>query len=153
MRFPKGPVGDPVVAVRTSGTVDVLAEPDDGDVDLLLVGIGSMATTAMAAAEKLAAEGVRVRVVDPVWALPVSDDLVALARSRRAGSRSSRTTSSSAASARRSSSPCATPGSRRRWTCSASPRSSSQHGSRGQILDGIGLTPDAVAGRLRARLG
>ena len=79
VRFPKGPVADPVVAVRTSGTVDVLAEPDDGDVDLLLVGIGSMATTALAAAEKLAAEGVRVRVVDPVWALPVSADLVTLA--------------------------------------------------------------------------
>ena len=85
VRFPKGSVADPIVAVRTSGTVDVLAEPDDGDVDLLLVGIGSMATTALAAAEKLTAEGVRVRVVDPVWALPVSDDLVALARCGRPG--------------------------------------------------------------------
>ena len=81
VRFPKGSVADPVVAVRTSGTVDVLAEPDGDDVDLLLVGIGSMAVTALAAADKLTAEGVRVRVVDPVWALPVSDDLVALAGS------------------------------------------------------------------------
>ena len=38
-----------------------------------------MVVTALAAADKLTAEGVRVRVVDPVWALPVSDDLVALA--------------------------------------------------------------------------
>ena len=65
--------------MRTVGTVDVLAEPDEATVDVLLVGVGSMAATALTAAEKLAAEGVRVRVVDPVWALPVSDDLVALA--------------------------------------------------------------------------
>ena len=42
-----------------------------------------MATTALAAAEKLTAEGVRVRVVDPVWALPVSSDLVTLAGAAR----------------------------------------------------------------------
>ena len=80
VRFPKGTVAEPIAAVRTVGTVDVLVEPDEGDVDVLLVGIGSMAATALTAAEKLSAEGVRVRVVDPVWALPVSDDLVGLAR-------------------------------------------------------------------------
>ena len=36
VRFPKGSVADPVVAVRTSGTVDVLAEPDDAAIALLL---------------------------------------------------------------------------------------------------------------------
>ena len=71
VRFPKGTVGDPITAVRTVGTVDVLAEPDADDVDVLLVGVGSMAATTLTAAEKLEAEGVRVRVVDPVWVLPV----------------------------------------------------------------------------------
>ena len=138
--------------MRTAGTVDVLAEPDEGDVDLLLVGIGSMAVTALAAAEKLAAEGVRVRVVDPVgrcrsattsspW--PVRPGGVAVVEDNVVG----------AASAPRSSSPCATPA----WTTPLDqlgiPKEFLDHGSRGQALDRAGLTPDAVAGRLRARLG
>ena len=152
VRFPKGSVADPVVAVRTSGTVDVLAEPDDGDVDLLLVGIGSMATTALAAAEKLAAEGVRVRVVDPVWALPVSDDLVALARSAgRVAVVEDNVVVGGIGSqvelALRDAG-LATP-----LDQLGIPKEFLHHGSRGQVLDRVGLTPDAVAGRLRARLG
>ena len=151
VRFPKGSVGAPIEAVRTVGTVDVLAEPDEAEVDVLLVGVGSMAATAMAAAEKLSAEGVRVRVVDPVWALPVSPDLVTLAGAagrvavvednvvvggigsqvelvlREAG--------------------LATP-----LDQFGIPSEFLDHGSRGQVLDRIGLTPDAVASRLRARL-
>ena len=79
IRFPKGSAGDPIDAVRSVGRVDVLAEPDADDVDLLLVGVGSMAATALTVADKLAAEGLRVRVVDPVWALPVNPVLGALA--------------------------------------------------------------------------
>ncbi len=151
VRFPKGSVGAPIEAVRTVGTVDVLAEPDEAEVDVLLVGVGSMAATAMAAAEKLSAEGVRVRVVDPVWALPVSPDLVTLAGAagrvavvednvvvggigsqvelvlREAG--------------------LATP-----LDQFGIPSEFLDHGSRGQVLDRIGLTPDAVASRLRDRL-
>ena len=151
VRFPKGSVGAPIEAVRTVGTVDVLAEPDEAEVDVLLVGVGSMAATAMAAAEKLSAEGVRVRVVDPVWALPVSPDLVTLAGGagrvavvednvvvggigsqvelvlREAG--------------------LATP-----LDQFGIPSEFLDHGSRGQVLDRIGLTPDAVASRLRDRL-
>ncbi|HQV82975.1 MAG TPA: 1-deoxy-D-xylulose-5-phosphate synthase, partial [Ornithinibacter sp.] len=143
VRFPKGSVGAPIEAVRTVGTVDVLAEPDEAEVDVLLVGVGSMAATAMAAAEKLSAEGVRVRVVDPVWALPVSPDLVTLAGAagrvavvednvvvggigsqvelvlREAG--------------------LATP-----LDQFGIPSEFLDHGSRGQVLDRIGLTPDAV---------
>jgi 1-deoxy-D-xylulose-5-phosphate synthase len=152
VRFPKGSVADPVVAVRTSGRVDVLAEPDDGDVDLLLVGIGSMATTALAAAEKLTAEGVRVRVVDPVWALPVSDDLVGLARSAgRVAVVEDNVVVGGVGSqvelALRDAG-LATP-----LDQLGLPKEFLDHGSRGQVLDRVGLTPDAVAGRLRARLG
>ena len=42
IRYPKGTVGAPIEAVRTVDGVDVIVEPDDGEVDLLLVGIGSM---------------------------------------------------------------------------------------------------------------
>ena len=151
VRFPKGTVADPIAAVRTAGTVDVLAEPDGDDVDVLLVGIGSMAATALAAAEKLAAEGVRVRVVDPVWALPVSDDLVGPGgvggpgRGRRGQRRRRRHRLA------RSRSPCATPAPTSPSTLGI-PKRFLDHGSRGQVLDAAGLTPDAVAASVRARL-
>ncbi len=151
VRFPKGAVADPIVAVRTVGTLDVLAEPDDGEVDLLLVGIGSMVATALTAAEKLTAEGVRVRVVDPVWALPVSDDLVTLAGAARrvavvednvvVGGIGSQV-ELALRDAR-----LATP-----LDQLGIPKEFLQHALRGQLLDRIGLTPDAVASRLRARL-
>ncbi|MEO7060670.1 MAG: 1-deoxy-D-xylulose-5-phosphate synthase, partial [Lapillicoccus sp.] len=81
IRFSKQNLPAPLPAVRRSGSVDVLVEPEGDDpVDLLLVGLGEMATTAMSVAEKLSAQGRRVRVVDPRWCLPVSDDLVDLAR-------------------------------------------------------------------------
>ena len=152
VRFPKGSVADPVDAVRTSGTVDVLAEPDDGDVDLLLVGIGSMAVTALAAAEKLTAEGVRVRVVDPVWALPVSDDLVALAG---AAGRVAVVEDNVVVGGIGSQVELALRGAGLTTPLDqlGIPKEFLQHGSRGQVLDRVGLTPDAVAGRLRARLG
>jgi 1-deoxy-D-xylulose-5-phosphate synthase len=138
--------------VRTSGTVDVLVEPDEGDVDLLVVGIGSMAVTAMAAADKLAAEGVRVRVVDPVWALPVSPDLVALAvTAGRVAVLEDNVVVGGIGSqvelALRDAG-LGTP-----LDQLGIPKEFLQHGSRGQVLDRVGLTPDAVAGRLRERLG
>ena len=151
VRFPKGSVGAPIEAVRTVGTVDVLAEPDEAEVDVLLVGVGSMAATAMAAAEKLSAEGVRVRVVDPVWALPVSPDLVSLAGAAGRvavvednvvvggiGSQVELVLRDAG---------LATP-----LDQFGIPSEFLDHGSRGQVLDRIGLTPDAVASRLRDRL-
>jgi 1-deoxy-D-xylulose-5-phosphate synthase len=151
IRFPKGTVGEPIVAVRTAGTVDVLAEPDDGEVDLLLVGVGSMAATALAVAEKLAAEGVRARVVDPVWALPVSADLVELARGagRVAVVEDNVVTVGVGAQVARAVheagivAPVDTFG---------LPQEFLPHASRGQVLDAVGLTPDVVAGTLRQRL-
>ena len=151
VRFPKGAVADPIVAVRTVGTLDVLAEPDDGEVDLLLVGIGSMVATALTAAEKLTAEGVRVRVVDPVWALPVSSDLVTLAgAARRVAVVEDNVVVGGIGSqvelALRDAG-LATP-----LDQLGIPKEFLQHALRGQLLDRIGLTPDAVASRLRARL-
>ncbi|MGB7817283.1 MAG: 1-deoxy-D-xylulose-5-phosphate synthase [Ornithinibacter sp.] len=151
VRFPKGSVADPITAVRSAGVVDVLAEPDEDAVDVLLVGIGSMAATALTAAEKLTAQGHRVRVVDPVWALPVSPDLVDLARGAGrvavlednvvAGGIGSHVTL--AVREAQLDLPVDTFG---------IPTEFLDHGSRGQVLDRIGLTPDAVASRLLARL-
>ena len=151
VRFPKGTVADPIAAVRTAGAVDVLAEPDDGEVDVLLVGIGSMAATALTAAEKLTAEGVRVRVVDPVWALPVSPDLVALTTGVRrvavvednvvVGGIGSQVELALREAGR------TTP-----LDQLGIPKEFLDHGSRGQVLDAVHLTPDAVASAVRARL-
>ena len=151
VRFPKGTVGDPITAVRTVGTVDVLAEPDADDVDVLLVGVGSMAATTLTAAEKLEAEGVRVRVVDPVWVLPVSPDLVTLASSaRRVAVVEDNVVvggiGSQVALAVRDA------GSDVPVDSYGLPKRFLEHGSRGQVLDAADLTPDAVAASVRARL-
>ena len=87
VRFPKGSEPEPVPALDTYGDVDVLLRAGfasgDGGVDLLLVGVGAMAAVAVAAGQKVAAQGHRVEVVDPCWVLPVSADLVTLASRAR----------------------------------------------------------------------
>jgi 1-deoxy-D-xylulose-5-phosphate synthase len=152
VRFPKGTVADPIEAVRTVGGVDVLAEPDEGEAELLLVGVGAMAATALTAAEKLAAEGHRVRVVDPVWALPVPAALVELARSARRvavvednvvvggiGTQVEATLRDAGLEV-----PVDLFGLPKRFL---------DHGSRGQVLDAVHLTPDGITERLRPHLG
>ena len=88
LRFPKGAVIGSVPAVRRVGGVDVLREPgpeddaaDDamGAPSVLMVCVGPFAELGLAAAERLAAQGIAVTVVDPRWVLPVPEALVGLA--------------------------------------------------------------------------
>ncbi|MDR7329483.1 1-deoxy-D-xylulose-5-phosphate synthase [Corynebacterium guangdongense] len=84
VRFPKGGLPEPIEAqTRMSDGVDVLRYSDSDDeqegVSVLIVAIGAMAETALAAAGRLAAEGVGVTVADPRWVVPVPQSLVALA--------------------------------------------------------------------------
>ncbi len=84
VRFPKGPPPADLEAVdRVGGAdgVDVLVRR--GDRDVLLVGVGAMASTCVEVAERLAAQGIGVTVVDPRWVKPVSPALVALAAEHR----------------------------------------------------------------------
>ena len=152
VRFPKGTVADPIEAVRTVGGVDVLAEPDDGEVDVLLVGVGSMAATALTAAEKLAAEGHRVRVVDPVWALPIPAALTELARTagRVAVVEDNVVVGGIGSQVEQAlrEADLEVP-----VDLFALPKRFLPHGSRGQVLDAVDLTPDGVATRLRPHLG
>ncbi|SNC60504.1 1-deoxy-D-xylulose-5-phosphate synthase [Kytococcus aerolatus] len=83
LRFPKGTVPEPLEAETHRDGVDVMTEDGDGEVDELLVAVGSMVPTALAVAERLRAAGRTVRVVDPLWFLPVTDGL--LAELRRSG--------------------------------------------------------------------
>ncbi|WP_329049521.1 1-deoxy-D-xylulose-5-phosphate synthase [Amycolatopsis sp. NBC_01488] len=78
LRFSKGKVGSDVSAVERLGTVDVLRRPKEG-ADVLLVTVGPFATLGLAAADRLADQGIGVTVVDPRWVLPVPAELVALA--------------------------------------------------------------------------
>ena len=151
VRFPKGTVADPIDAVRTVGGVDVLAEPDEGDVDVLLVGVGSMVATALTAADKLAAEGHRVRVVDPVWALPVPEALADLARfaGRVAVVEDNVVVGgigSQVEEALRGG------GLEVAVDLFGLPKQFLPHASRGQVLDSVGLTPDGVAARVAGTL-
>ena len=82
IRFPKGSVVESVPAVRRIGGVDVLHEPVPGPEPtpaVLLVCVGAFGELGVAAARRLAAQGVAVTVVDPRWVLPVPDALVGLA--------------------------------------------------------------------------
>ncbi|HEY6743293.1 MAG TPA: 1-deoxy-D-xylulose-5-phosphate synthase [Lapillicoccus sp.] len=153
IRFSKQNAPAVLPALRTVGSVDVLAETSaDSPVELLLIGLGEMASTAMAVSEKLTAQGHTVRVVDPRWCLPVSEDLVDLARTAGTaavlednlavggvGSQVAAAVGEAGLSL-----PVHVHGIPKRFL---------QHGSRGEVLEEIGLTPDAVADRLHMLLG
>lgn len=77
IRFSRDAVPDEVPAIRTVDGIDVLLETDAPQV--LLVGFGAMVGTAMGAARLLQAQGIGVRVVDPVWSLPYNTSLTEIA--------------------------------------------------------------------------
>jgi 1-deoxy-D-xylulose-5-phosphate synthase len=81
VRFPKGPPGADVEAVGRAGGCDVLLRK--GTKDVLIVGVGSMAVTAVEVGERLVAQGIGVTVVDPRWVKPVDPALLDLAREHR----------------------------------------------------------------------
>ncbi|WP_260191344.1 1-deoxy-D-xylulose-5-phosphate synthase [Actinophytocola gossypii] len=84
LRFPKASVGADIPALERRGVVDVLRHPAaDESADVLLVTVGAFAELGLAAAERLADQGIGVTVVDPRWVLPVPAELVALAAGHR----------------------------------------------------------------------
>ncbi|XVX18783.1 1-deoxy-D-xylulose-5-phosphate synthase [Actinomycetota bacterium] len=156
IRFPKGSVPAPIPAVRRVGSLDILHETgadasgvpaSDPSCDVLLVAVGSMAATGLSVAEKLEAEGRRVRVIDPRWCLPVSADVVESARAAGVvaviednlvhggvGSAIAQAVREAGVSV-----PVRTYG---------IPKEFLDHASRGQVLDAIGLTPDSISSSL-----
>lgn len=80
VRYPKGALVEPIPAVSELDGVDVVARyATEQARRVLLVGIGSMARTAIGAGEALAAHGLDVTVAAPTWVLPVPAALVKLA--------------------------------------------------------------------------
>lgn len=76
VRYPKTPLGDDIPAVDAVEGVDVLARHAGTGARVLVVGVGSMASTAVQVGEQLAATDLQVTVVDPRWVLPVPSALV-----------------------------------------------------------------------------
>jgi 1-deoxy-D-xylulose-5-phosphate synthase len=84
LRFPKGPVLDDIEAVGRAGGCDVLARPAlTAGKDVLIVGIGSMAATAVEVGSRLTAQGFGVTVLDPRWVKPVDPAIADLAAEHR----------------------------------------------------------------------
>jgi 1-deoxy-D-xylulose-5-phosphate synthase len=82
VRFPKGSVTESIPAIkRTADGVDVLRA--DSASDVLLIGVGSMASVALDVAEILAKEGIGSTVIDPRWVIPVAPSIVDFARDHR----------------------------------------------------------------------
>ncbi|MGW5334180.1 1-deoxy-D-xylulose-5-phosphate synthase [Streptomyces bauhiniae] len=151
IRFPKGPAGRELRAVRSAGGTDLLWET--GARDVLLVSYGPMANPCLEAARRLAQRGVGVSVVDPRWAIPVPPALLALAARHRLvvtvedNSRAGGLGSALAQSLQDNaiSTPLRTLG---------LPRAFLAHGSRDQLLAEHGLSGTRIADAvLRARAG
>lgn len=82
VRFPKGSVSTNLPAeMRTSDGVDVLKRSASKDV--LIISVGPFAQTAMKVAELLAAQGIGATVVDPRWIVPVQASIVEMAAQHR----------------------------------------------------------------------
>ncbi|HEY3880480.1 MAG TPA: 1-deoxy-D-xylulose-5-phosphate synthase [Trebonia sp.] len=84
VRWPKGTVGAEAEAVGTIGRMDVLARPAPGlGKDVLLLGAGPMAVTCVEVAKRLSDHGIGVTVVDPRWTKPVDEAVAGEARLHR----------------------------------------------------------------------
>ncbi|MEL4318571.1 1-deoxy-D-xylulose-5-phosphate synthase [Leifsonia sp. YIM 134122] len=82
LRFPKGSVGASIDALRrTDDGVDVLYEGPGRDV--LIVTVGPMAGVGLEVAERLAAQGIDATVVDPRWVVPVPRSVVDMSAQHR----------------------------------------------------------------------
>ena len=81
VRLPKGAPPADLPAVDHAGGCDVLLRR--GGKDVLVVGVGSMASVGVEVGERLADQGIGVTVVDPRWVKPIDPALVGLARDHR----------------------------------------------------------------------
>jgi 1-deoxy-D-xylulose-5-phosphate synthase len=82
VRFPKGSVSANLPAeYRTADGVDVLKRSASKDV--LIISVGPFAHTAMKVADLLSAQGIGTTVVDPRWIVPVQSSIVEMAAQHR----------------------------------------------------------------------
>ena len=77
LRFPKGEIPTGMTEVRQESGMDILLDHEDPQVTV--IAVGPMTGIALEAARKLTASQVSVRVIDPVWVLPVNPALISVA--------------------------------------------------------------------------
>lgn len=145
LRFSKGSVGAELEAIeRLHDGVDVLARRGEGEKDVLIVAVGSMAALGLDVAGRLEAQGVTSTVVDPRWVLPVARSIIGLAARHRivvciedgvkAGGVGSRIRQEMRAA-----------GVDTALNEVGLPVEFLQHGSRNQVLERVGLTANQIA--------
>ncbi len=143
VRFSKGSVGTEHEAVRrTRDGVDVLREAPHRDV--LIVTVGPMADVGLQVAERLADQGIGATVIDPRWVVPVPSSVIDIAADHRlvvtiedgvrVGGIGTRIRQDLRAA-----------GVDTAVTELGLPDQFLNHGSRGFILEQVGLTPQAIA--------
>jgi 1-deoxy-D-xylulose-5-phosphate synthase len=149
IRYPKATAGPDIPANGRIGHYDVLRE--DPAALGLLVGVGAMAGPCLAAADELAAHGVKVSVIDPRWIAPVDPALLTLARAHRLVLTVEDTTTAGALGGRIAQALAATEAD----TCAATfalPPRFLPHASRDQILHAHGLDGIGIATAVLKRL-
>ncbi len=111
---------------------------------MLIVAIGQFVQTALLAADRLARQGISARVVDPLWALPVSADLVEVARPYRlvVTLEDNLVTGGFGSHLRAALAGVSAPGA---MVTLGIPDEFIQHASRAEILERLGLTAQGVA--------
>lgn len=143
LRFSKGSVGTEFPAVRRMADgVDILHEGEHKDV--LIITVGAMAGIGLDVAERLADQGIGATVIDPRWVVPVAESVIELSREHRLvvtiedgirvggiGTRIRQDLRSAGVD---------TP-----LTELGLPDEFLNHGSRDEILEEIGLTPQQIA--------
>ncbi|WP_199043036.1 1-deoxy-D-xylulose-5-phosphate synthase [Glycomyces salinus] len=148
LRFPTGAVPtEDVAAVDSREGLDFLVEPDEAD--LLIAACGPLAGVAVEAAKLLEAAGVRAVVVDPRWIAPVPDALVKLAgqyplvATVEDGVRTGGFGDALAQALRDA-------GTDVPLLDFAVAADWHPHGARPELLEDLGLTPEAIAARIEA---
>ncbi len=150
VRFSKGTVGNEHDAVRRLvDGVDVLVEAAFKDV--LIVTVGPMAEIGLEVAERLAAQGIGATVVDPRWVVPVPASIIAMSAEYRivisiedgirVGGVGTRIRQDLRAA-----------GVDTAVTELGLPDEFLEHGSRKEILEQVGLTPQHIARDLVAQV-
>ncbi|WP_084126638.1 1-deoxy-D-xylulose-5-phosphate synthase [Demequina sp. NBRC 110054] len=151
VRYPKGAVGDSLPALRRVEDVEILAELGEGAAQVVVLGVGAMASTAVEVAGKLAAEGRAVVAATATWVRPVPEGLLEvlgdaeLVVTVEDGLTDAGVGQEWAEFARLA-------GRTARWTHHGVPREFLDHASRAQIVESIGLDPSAIAEKVGALL-
>ena len=149
IRYPKATASADIPAVRRTGRCDILRE--DPSAHVLLVAVGPLAASCLAAAEELAVHDVPVTVVDPRWIAPLDPALLKVASAHPLALAVEDTTTTGALGARIAQALAATGA----HTCAATfalPSRFLSHASRDQILRAHGLDAAGITTTVLKRL-